>query len=433
MLFPTKKNLLKTSYRNSILIACCAMLLPVVSQAQQYHDPGLLRKTVDRKPVDFQSKGIRMGSFVLKPGVELAYEHNDNIFYLGNVEISDSIMHVRPWANLSSDWNRHELNVQFYADIGRYNDYDSQDYEDWVFNLDGRIDVRRGSNFNYRAAYMQLHEDRRSPDNFGSFLPVEFTLAEVDAGYEHTFNRLTAALNYNRSENDYDDGVSLDGTILDNQDRDRTRDELRLKLGYELSGQSSAFFSVIGNSVDYDQQFDNSGFERSSDGYSLRAGMSWDDAGVLVGDLYLSYINQEYDDARFAKVDGFGLGGTLDWTPTELTSVNFRFRNGPLETTQVGTSGFFSSLYSVRLQHELRRNWLANARVSYTDNDYESTLEDEFTLTGTKVTRAGLGISYLFNRNLYISGGYVYEKQTANVDSYEYKANRWFLTLGGEL
>ena len=159
----------------SLLVTLCGFLLPGVSVAQQYYDPGLLQTTIDRKPVDFQSGGIRLGSFALKTGVEIALENNDNIFYFENEEISDSIIHVRPWARLNSDWSRHGLNLSAYTDIGRYDDFGSEDYEDWVLKLEGYIDVKRGSDFNYRASYMHLHEDRSSPDDVGGIAPTQFS------------------------------------------------------------------------------------------------------------------------------------------------------------------------------------------------------------------------------------------------------------------
>ena len=426
-------SFIKIIKRSGLLMALGAFILPGIAVAQHYYDPGLLRKTIDRKPLEFQSPGARLGSFVLSPGAELAFEDNDNIFYRENSKISDSIFHIRPWANLKSDWSRHALNLNIYADIARYDEFNTEDYSDWVASLNGRIDVKRGSNFNYKASYMQLHEDRSSPDDVRGIKPTKFSLSGFDVGYSHTFNRVTAALNYDRADTDYDDNVRLDGEIVDNQDRDRTRDALTLRVDYDLSGERGIFFSAAGNNVDYDEKVDNGGFERSSDGYNVRGGLSWDTAGVLVGEIYLEYINQEYDDPRFVKVDGFGLGAKADWTPTELTNVNFLVRNGPQETTQGTTSGYFSSQYAVRVQHELRRNWLVNARVSYTDNDYEFTGDGSGSLTDTEVIRAGAGVSYLFNRYLYLSGGYIYERQDANTSSFEYRTNRWFITLGAEL
>ena len=89
-------------------------------------------------------------------------------------------------------------------------------------------------------------------------------------------------------------------------------------------------------------------------------------------------------------------------------------------------------MYTARIQHELRRNILANVRFSYTDNQYEFDGPKANSLKDTQVSRAGLGLSYLFNRYMYISAGYTYEKQDANSPEFEYKANRWFITFGAE-
>ena len=418
---------------SNLLVTLCGFLLPGVAVAQQYYDPGLLQITIERKPADFQSGGIRVGRFALKTGVEIALEHKDNIFYLENEKIGDSIIHVRPWARLDSDWSRHELNISAYVDFGRYDDFGSEDYEDWVLTLDGRIDVKRGSDFNYRATYMQLHEDRSSPDDVGGIAPAQFIYSGFGVGYSHSFNRLTAALDFDSIDTDFSNNINGDGNILDNQARDRSKDIQALRLTYDIAGGSSLFFAAAANQIDYDQATDNSGSQRSSDGRDFQAGVAWDISGLLVGDLYLQYFDQDYDDPAFDNTNGWGIGASLDWTPTQLTNINIEFRNSAQETTQVGSSGYASSLYSVRLQHELRHNLLANVRVSYTDNDYQINDNSAGSLSNSEVYRAGFGLNYLVNRHVFISGGYVYEKQDTNDAFFEYKTHRWFVTLGLDL
>jgi len=424
---------LKLPIRHGAMVVLCILIMPAAALAQQYYDPGLLQKTIDRKPVDYQTPGARIGSFILKPGAEFSWEDNNNIFYRSNRKISDDIIHIRPWVTLDSDWNRHELNLSVYGDIGRYDSYGSEDYEDWMVKLDGRIDVRRGSYFSYVASNMQLHEDRSSPDDVHGVSPTEFTYTHYGAGYRHTFNRMTAALDVETVETDYDNNRDGDGHVLNNQDRDRSRDALKLEVGYEVSTGRSFFISAEANKLDYDEKFDNNGFQRSSDGYAYRGGMRWDMTGLLEGGLYVKYFKQRYDDTRFEQVDGFGLGGSLDWSPTRLTNVHFRFDRGPQETTQAQTSGYDSALYAVRVQQELRRNLLANLRFSYTDNNYQFNGNNANSLSDTQVTRAGFGLSYLVNRHIFVSGGYAYEKQDANTAFFDYKTNRWFVTIGLEL
>jgi hypothetical protein len=253
-------------------------------------------------------------------------------------------------------------------------------------------------------------------------------------GYTHTFNRLTAELGYDRYDTTYDNNVKLDGEILYNGDRDRTRDALLLSLQYALSsGVRSVFFSAATNNVDYDQKVNQDGDNRSSDGYSVAGGVAFKLTGLLEGDLYLRYLDQSYDDPSFNNVSGVGIGGGLLWTPTEVTNVSFKFTNTPQETTQTGSSGYYSQLYAVRVQHELRRNLLANIRFFYTDNNYQNNGDGDSILNNTGVYSIGLGLSYLVNRHINISGGYVYGKQTANSTLFDYTTNRLFVIVGFEL
>ena len=416
-------NITNMVKRFGVLAAFGLMLLPGTSVA-------LVEKTIDSKPPDFTPVNVRMGSFVLKPGAELLYEHDDNIYSLNTLEVSDSIMHALLWANLESDWSRHALNFHFKADIARYQDFRDENYEDWMLGLDGRIDVKRDSNFNYLASYLDTHEPRSSPDDVGGVTPTHFTVGAFNVGYLHTFNRLSAALNYDRADTDYDNNVDGDGNILLQDDRDRTRDEVILRFDYELSGQRGIFFAAKMNNLDYKQKVDNRGFERSSDGYVYQGGFTWDRTGVLVGDLFLQYLKQDTDDPRLLEISGFGIGASLDWTPTDLTSVNLLVSHTPQVTTQSDSSGYFSSVYAINLEHKLRRNWLVNAKFSYTDNDYEVSGDFVDALTNTEVIRAGAYLSYLFNRNVYASGGYVYTDQSANEEVFEFKTNRWFVTVG---
>jgi hypothetical protein len=427
-----KQQKMQVIFLSALTLVLFGLMAPSISMAQQYSDPGQLQSTISGKPEDYQAPGARVGSFILKPGVEIAWEDNDNIFYLNKTKISDSIIHIRPWANLSSDWNRHELNLAAYADFGKYDKFSSQDYEDFMFNLDGRVDVKRGSYISYNASYLDLHEDRSSPDGSTGSKTTEFNITRLSLGYTHTFNRMKASLEFDTAESDYDNNLGLSGAIIDNQDRDRTGNSLTLRLDYEMSPGHGLFISAKSNELDYDQNLDSDGFRRSSDGGDLRMGLSWDITGVVSGELFGQYIDQDYDDPRLNSIDGFGLGASLDWTPTKLTKVNVRFANQAQETTQVSTSGYFSRLVSVRVQHEFRRNLLANVRYSLTDNNYEVSGGTTESLNYTEVNRASIGLSYLFNRNASLSGGFIVVQQDANTSSFEYETERWFMTFGIE-
>ncbi len=416
-----------------IWVLLASVLAAPAVHAQQYFDPGLFQRNVQQKPDDYLARGARLGSFHFSPGVDLAWEHNDNVFYLPEDELDDDILHVRPWANLVSDWNRHSLNVSATADFANYRDYGANDYDDWVTQLDGRIDVRRDDWISYDAQWMHLHEDRRNPDARFGVEPTTFDYGGYGLGYDHVFNRLKLGAYYAHNFFDYDNNRTIDGDVIDNQDRDRESDRLTLRGDWQIGAESAIFASWGINSIDYDQPLDDNGFHRDSDGQSVAVGMSWDMTDLLTGDAFVGWSRQDYDDPTLRDVDGLNLGAGLTWTPRPATLVNVRFAGGPQETTQPGTSGYFSRLYSARLQQELRPNFLLHVRGSWTDNEYENAGVDNAELSDTDVTRWGVGLSYLFNRNFSLTAGYTRESQGANIDSFEYDANRYFLSLGVEL
>ncbi|NIO12982.1 MAG: outer membrane beta-barrel protein [Xanthomonadales bacterium] len=416
---------------SAILVVALGLLFCIDARAQQYYDPGILQKTIYRMPGDYQAQGVRAGSFIFVPALELVYEDHDNIFYLPEDEVGDTIYHARPSLSLNSDWSRHALSLGASSNIARYQDFSSEDYEDLIFNLNARIDVRHGSFISLRAASMSLHEDRSTPDDAGGVEPTDFSHDFIEVGYLHTFNRLSAELKFGLIKTGYDDARDGDGNVIDNSDRDREQETANVRLDYQFASAKSVFMDFGLNSISYDQPVDGGGFQRDSDGYRVQGGMTWDLTDLLIGSAWIEYLEQDYEDPRFEAVDGTGFGMSLQWFPTRLTSVNLRMNRAPLETTQPDTSGYLGTLYSVRLQHELRRYLLFNARASYTDNDYQLSREaPEESLRYTKVYRADIGLSYIFNRYFNLSGGYTYEKQEANLAAEDHRANRYFLTLG---
>lgn len=414
-------------------IALVAVMFVPVVQAQQYFDPGIFQRTVEQKPDDYLARGARLGSFHFSPGVDLAWEHNDNVFYLPEGEIGDDVFHVRPWASLFSDWNRHSLNVTAAADLADYRDYGANDYDDWAAQVDGQVDVSRDDWFSYNVQWMHLHEDRRNPDSRFGIEPTVFDYGGYGLGYDHVFNRLKLGISYNYNFFDYDDNYTGAGELIDNQDRDRDQDRVTLRGDWQVGPETAIFASYALNSIDYDYPVDDGDYYRDSDGQAVAAGVHWDMSDLLVGDLSVGWASQDYDSPMLHDVDGFNLGAGLTWTPRQTTLVNVRFAGGPQETTQPGTSGYFSRLYSARVQQELKPNLLLHLRGSLTDNDYENSTASGGDLAQTDVSRLGVGATYLFNRNLSVSAGYTWESQDANLGQYEYDANRIFLSLGVEL
>jgi hypothetical protein len=412
------------------------MMLLVVSAslyAQSYDNPGLGQRPVVAHPQDFKPLGVRAGSFMLHPGVELAGEWTDNVFYAPSDEEDDLIYHIRPYITAQSTWSKHSFSARLAADIARNKNFGFRDYEDYFLNLGGRVDVKSRSFFSYAADFMRLHEGLNTRSAEQGVEPTVYTMIGGNVGYDHTFNRLSVGVRYDYNRLDFDNTFSLEGDIIDNQDRDRDLNSLFARVGYQFHTDMQAFVSGSLNKIDYRQELDRNGKARSSEGYTFNAGIQFGLTGVLSGDVFATYNFAEYDDPTLPDIDGWGGGLGLTWLPTRLTTVRASVASNIQQTTLEYASGYLGMLYLLRVDHELLRDLQINGKVSYRDNDYTLT-EDapEDARAYDEIWAAGVGATYFFNRSVWLSASYDYTKLSTNVPDDGFKVNRFWLVLGFE-
>lgn len=408
-------------------------VLPASLFAQYYDTPGLGEKPVSAHPQDYKPLGIRAGAFMLHPGITLAGEYTDNAFFASDNEQSDTIYHIRPYVTAQSTWSQHSLAVSLAADIARYNDFGERDYEDYFLGVSGRVDVKSRSSFSYGLDYMDLHEGLNNRSSEQGVQPTRYILSGANVGYDHTFNRLSLGAKLSLNRLDFDDVVAADGELIDNQDRDRDNLSYSLRAGYQFQTDKQAFIRYTGYTVDYDQPFDRNGLDREGDGYTLSGGLAFTMTGKLNGDLFASYQDRQFDDPGLPDVNGWAAGAGLQWKPTDLTSVYGQIASSVEETTDRNSSGFLQTVYSLRVDHELKRFVQLNGFVSYRVNDYQpidDTLEN--TRSTDNILRAGVGLNWFINRYIYLNTSYAYEKLDSSLPDDDYSANTFWLVLGLE-
>jgi hypothetical protein len=428
-----RKFLLNKKSLKQIAVLGCGLLAHVSVLAQYYDDPALGGKPVAQHPQDYKPLGFRAGSFMLHPGVQLVAEYNDNVFYAEDDTDSDLVLHVRPYITSQSTWSRHSFNITAAADIARFNDFSERDYEDYFLGISGRVDVVNRSYFSYSADYMNLHEDLNNRSSEQGIEPTRYDMTGASVGYDHTFNRLSVGATYSYSAFDYDDVLRSNGSVIENDDRDRSSDMLEFRAGYQFKTDMQAIVSYTGYGVDYDKRLDRNGYERSGDGYTATGGLNFTITNKLNGDISASYLSRSYDDPRLDKTDGWGLGAGLTWVPTDLTSVYARMDTSIQETTDYNNSGFLQRAYSIRVDHELLRYLQLNAFLGYRTYDYQN-------IEGTPgiardqddVWRAGLGANWFINRHAYLNASYSWEQLSSSLPNDDYDVNKIWLVLGLE-
>ena len=416
-----------------VVIIGAGLLLPGLLLAQYYDDPGLGQKPVAGYPQDYKPLGIRAGAFMLHPGVQLAAEWTDNVFFTERDKKSDVIYHIRPYVTAQSTWSSHSLNISLAADYAPYNDYSFQDYTDYFLTVTGRLDVKDRSYTSYGATAMRLHEGRNNRDAEQGFEPTIYYLYGANLGYDHTFNRLSlgAALTFNLL--DFDNAYSLVDGVIDNQDRDRDVYDWSARVGYQFRAGMQAYAAYSSGTVDYKDQTDRNSYDRSGDGFTISSGLAMTLTGKLDGDVHARYVSRSYDDPALPDTNGWGLGAGLSWTPTSLTSVSAMADTSVQETTSQYSSGYLRTLYSLRVDHELTRFIQINGFVSYSNNDYQKIAgAPADARSWDHVFRYGIGLNWFINRYLFLNASYNYSKLDTNAPDNGYTVNSVWLTLGIE-
>lgn len=382
--------------------------------------------TSRRRP-EFDPVGIRVGSFFVYPDMTVTQFWDSNIFTLPNNAVDDLITVLSPQVQLRSNWTRHELNFNARADIGLYWDNNNENYEDALFQVQGRIDVARNTNIYGGFDYGRRHEDRGSPDDQFGLTPNFFEAFEPTVGAYHKFNRVSIKADGFFRYLIFKDTPAAGGLIINNGDRDRWEMRPSLRIGYEITPQYEAFIRGSGHLRQYRKTPDDNGFNRDSEGFSIVGGIALDLTGKLFGNAFVGYRYQNYDDPLLATVDGVTGGLSLTWNATGLTTFKASFVRTVEETTLTGASGFFGNIISISVDHELRRNVLLDAYFSFELDDYEGNGRED------KYYRAGTHAKWLIRRFVYVSGGYEFTYRDSNFLGQSFRRHLILVKIEGQV
>ncbi|MFA7305599.1 MAG: outer membrane beta-barrel protein [Hyphomicrobium sp.] len=343
--------------------------------------------------------GIKIGSFVLFPELDLGTSYYSNVFHAPSAK-SDVAFDVVPSARLVSNWSRHALEFSATGILSFYNDYATEDDRDYQLEARGRLDITSRANIQALISRQQSFEDRSALDASSAGTRAKIIEDQAVAAYNQKFNRLS--LQFRGSISDYSYGSTEDaGTVTNNKDRDYTQYEEAARATWELKPQLSPFFEVAVNHRDYSEAAQSDGINRTSNGERYRFGISFGNDGDIVrGEISLGYGVQTPSDRRLHPVDGLIIDANATWRVTPLTSILFNAMSDVSETTTADVGGAFYRSASIGIRHELRRYLVVSAAFNYSNQDSQDGVisDNEF--------REILGIEYFADRNTVLYGRY---------------------------
>jgi len=419
-----------TIYLRGMLSAAVLVLSAGVSVAAE-NAPEVVDQrgsVVDRPRPAYDAVGIRAGGFTVFPSATVGGTYDDNIYATDVNEQDDFITTLGAAVAVNSNWSRHALNFSAGVKQFLYSDHTDENHLDWNVGTSGILDVTRNTQLAAGLSYAQLHEDRGDPNAVAAASePTEYSLFSGNLSGTQRFNRLSVKLGGEFNQYEYDDVDNVAGGIIDQDYRDRIETEETLRFGYDVSPDTNVYLQGGINQREYDQTPPVVLTDRSSDGYSAVVGSDFRLGDLFQGGIYGGYQEQNYSSSLYPSIDGPSYGASVEWYMTPLTTVTFDADASIEETTTAGASGYFSQSFGVRVDHELLRNILLNARLSYATDDYEGVTRTDDTLRG------GVGLDYLLNRNFSLGLDYAYTDKDSDQIGSDYKRNVVGITLTGKL
>ncbi|HEX8382200.1 MAG TPA: outer membrane beta-barrel protein [Sphingomonas sp.] len=346
---------------------------PVYAAQDAFEAPDVADPFLRPQRPELASVGVRLGSFTLRPSVELSAIGNSNVRLLSVDQGADIGLVVQPSATLTSDSGRYRLRAFATGTAVRYAGKATENVEQLFGGV--RIDRPLGPTAAIRASIEggRFIEDRAalfSPRDSRSPIAFERVLATVSG--IATPGRFVIAPSIEVDRLAYHDNrrASLPTLLLEQRTRSFTRITPAVLAGYTLSADTAVYVGGEVNRRDFDVRRD---IDRDSQGWRVYAGARFRPTPLTRVEFAAGYLKQEYRaPLRGPSVPYFR--ASLAWVPTGLTTLRFDIRRDSAETGTVLAGGAIRTRLRGEVTHELLRNLNLAARVEHARFSY-STLD----------------------------------------------------------
>jgi Uncharacterized protein conserved in bacteria len=134
---------------------------------------------------------------------------------------------------------------------------------------------------------------------------------------------------------------------------------------------------------------------------------TFDLAAPFRGSAGIGYVRRTFDNPVYRPVDSFVFDARVEYFLSPITTMMLVVRSTVEDATIVGSAGYLQTSRQFRIDHELLRNLLLNARLDYETADFWGVTRKD------RLVRAGIGADYLPNRRLGVNLAFWYASRTS--------------------
>jgi len=383
----------------------------------------LLRRRTAPEEDAFAQLGLRAGTFLVLPAVEIIGGYDTNPARTPGGKAS-SLITVAPELLAKSDWSRHEVTATLRGSYTAYGATPELDRPALDGKVAGRLDVTRNTALIGEGTFVVGTDNPGSPNVQAGLtrFPI-YTTVGGSLGFQQRFNRVEVTAKGTAERTEYQDSVFTDGTTHNNDDRNFNRYAILMRTSYDLMPGIKPFVEGGYDTRIHDLQVDSFGFQRDSTGFTVKAGSTFSLYRLLTGEIALGYIERDYADPSLQPLRGPSIDASLVYALSALTSIKLTASTVAAETTVPGTAGVFTRNAGVEVEHAFRRWLIGSVKFNYGLDDYVGSprKDDRYAISGT--------LTYKLNRMMQVKAELREEWLRSNVPGVDYAATVMLLGL----
>ncbi len=355
-------------------------------------------KTADaRDETAYDPTGIRMGSFILLPAVELRGGYTSNAAQSSAGHPSGT-MTIAPDILLKSDWASNEFQFRLKGAYEYFTDTTVAPDPNLYVEANGRVDLPSDWALRLKADYTY---DTQSSNQYGypkrADQPPGINTYDAGATLDGEVGRMVVQLRGTATYTGYDD-IKIDNVSVTQAYLDNTLINTAARLGYQWTPAVAPFVEVQLSNRVFNNPTDPSGYSRDSQGITLRGGIAYSAAPILKGEIALGWRHETYTDSQFAPFDLPTVDASLIWSPSPLTQVALVAATSIDPATDINASSTIVYDLGLSVERYVRRNFTLAADLGWQHQHYIDADVNEITY------EAGIQGTWKLNREAWIVG-----------------------------
>ncbi len=378
-------------------------------------EPGVTVRTRERPEYDTQ--GVQAGAFIIHPELNEEAGYDSNVVGGAINGKGSSELNSSAGVSINSNYNENNFGLTGSVSNVEFWDVPRMSHTDYNLSFGGGLNLGRDVLYG-SVSYQSANEEPYDVGAYGSNLielntPLNFTDTDFRSSYSTEFGRLTLQPNVDYQLIRFSTGDFTGVPIQDERSFDqRLRDSNVLQGGvvarYEFQPQRDAVLVVNGNYDKYTSGGDQADIGVvNSTGATVLVGLDYQLSGATTARALIGYQQRFFDGNTPDQGAPIGEFDVI-WNPTGLTTVTAAYSRTIEDATTDTVTGYTYDNFSVVVDHELYRNILLQASGSVQAASYQNS---NFTQTNYG---AGLGATYLVNRNIQVALSYQFVEYTSS-------------------